>query len=97
MAAARSAIVFSNAVSYTHLRMRFMDMVMEEVMRAAGNDMAVLVKTNMRDGFKGGMEIDEAVQGAKRFVPVSYTHLDVYKRQVGCHGRRHRNCSRSEH
>ena len=30
--------------------MRFMDMVMEEVMRAAGNDMAVLVKTNMRDG-----------------------------------------------
>ena len=46
--------------------MRFMDMVMEEVMRAAGNDMAVLVKTNMRDGFKGGMEIDEAVQVAKR-------------------------------
>ncbi len=46
----------------------FMDMVMEEVMRAAGNDMAVLVKTNMRDGFKGGMEIDEAVQVAKRLV-----------------------------
>jgi len=42
--------------------------VMEEVMRAAGNDMAVLVKTNMRDGFKGGMEIDEAVQVAKRLV-----------------------------
>ena len=37
-------------------------------MRAAGNDMAVLVKTNMRDGFKGGMEIDEAVQVAKRLV-----------------------------
>ena len=36
-----------------------MDMVMEEVMRAAGNDMAVLVKTNMRDGFKGGMEIED--------------------------------------
>ena len=51
-------------------RMRFMDMVMEEVMRAAGNDMAVLVKTNMRDGFKGGMEIDEAVQVAKRLVPL---------------------------
>lgn len=33
-------------------RMRFMDMVMEEVMEAAGNDMAVLVKMNMRDGFK---------------------------------------------
>ena len=27
-----------------------------------------LVKTNMRDGFKGGMEIDEAVQVAKRLV-----------------------------
>ena len=32
---------------------------MEEVMQAAGSDMAVLVKMNMRDGFKGGMEIDE--------------------------------------
>ncbi len=47
-------------------RMRFMDMVMEEVMRAAGSDMAVIVKTNIRDGFKGGMEIDEALQVAKR-------------------------------
>ena len=34
-------------------RMRFMDMVMEEVMKAAGSDMAVLVKMNMRDGFPG--------------------------------------------
>ena len=33
-----------------------MDMVMDEVMTAAGNDMAVLVKMNMRDGFRGGME-----------------------------------------
>lgn len=47
-------------------RMRFMDMVMEEVMHAAGNDMAVLVKMNMRDGFKGGMEIDECLEVAKR-------------------------------
>lgn len=47
-------------------RMRFMDMVMKEVMEAAGSDMAVLVKMNMRDGFKGGMEIDEAMQVAKR-------------------------------
>ena len=39
-------------------RMRFMDMVMEEVMKAAGTDMAVLVKMNMRDGFRGGMEMD---------------------------------------
>lgn len=35
-------------------RMRFMDMVMNEVMKAAGNDLAVFVKMNMRDGFKGG-------------------------------------------
>ena len=49
-------------------RMRFMDMVMDEVMKAAGNDMAVLVKMNMRDGFKGGMEIDESIQVAKRLL-----------------------------
>ena len=48
--------------------MRFMDLVMEEVMKAAGNDMAVIVKMNMRDGFKGGMEIDESIQVAKRLL-----------------------------
>lgn len=47
-------------------RMRFMDMCMDEVMKAAGNDMAVLVKMNMRDGFKGGMEMDECLEVAKR-------------------------------
>ncbi|WP_336595351.1 NADH:flavin oxidoreductase [Bacteroides acidifaciens] len=49
-------------------RMRFMELVMEEVMKAAGNDMAVFVKMNMRDGFKGGMEIDESIQVAKRLL-----------------------------
>lgn len=49
-------------------RMRFMDMVMDEVMKAAGNETAVLVKMNMRDGFKGGMDIDESLQVAKRLV-----------------------------
>lgn len=47
-------------------RMRFMEMVMEEVMKAAGNDMAVLVKMNMRDGFRGGMELDESLQVARK-------------------------------
>lgn len=47
-------------------RMRFMDLVMEEVMKAAGNDMSVLVKMNMRDGFRGGMELDESLQVAHR-------------------------------
>lgn len=49
-------------------RMRFMDEVMAEVMKAAGNDMAVLVKVNMRDGFKGGMDIEESLQVAHRLV-----------------------------
>lgn len=47
-------------------RMRFMEMVMEEVIKAAGNDMAVLVKMNMRDGFRGGMELDESLQVARK-------------------------------
>lgn len=46
-------------------RMRFMKMCMEEVMKAAGSDMAVLVKMNMRDGFKGGMELDETLEVAR--------------------------------
>ena len=47
-------------------RMRFMEIVMEEVMKAAGNDMAILVKMNMRDGFRGGMELDESLQVARK-------------------------------
>lgn len=45
-------------------RMLFMQMCMEEVMKAAGNDIGVLVKTNMRDGFKGGLEIDDCLKVA---------------------------------
>lgn len=43
-------------------RMRFMKLVMGKVMEAAGGDLAVLVKMNMRDGFKGGMELDETLE-----------------------------------
>lgn len=46
-------------------RMRFMRACMAEVKRAAGNELAVLVKMNLRDGFKGGMELDESIQVAK--------------------------------
>jgi 2,4-dienoyl-CoA reductase-like NADH-dependent reductase (Old Yellow Enzyme family) len=46
-------------------RMRFMRMVMEQVMEAAGSDMAVIVKTNMRDGFKKGLDIDDCLTVAK--------------------------------
>ena len=48
-------------------RMRFMEMVMSEVMHAAAETgMAVLMKMNMRDGFRGGMEIDECLKVAHR-------------------------------
>lgn len=46
-------------------RMRLLRMVMEEVMRAAGQDMGVIVKTNMRDGFKGGLDIDDCLTVAR--------------------------------
>lgn len=46
-------------------RMRFMRLCMEEVMEAAGSDIGVIVKTNMRDGFKGGIDIDEGLLIAK--------------------------------
>lgn len=46
-------------------RMKFMKMCMNEVMEAAGNDMAIIAKTNMRDGFKGGIDIDDGLVIAK--------------------------------
>lgn len=46
-------------------RMRFMNMCLEQVMKHAGSDMGVVVKTNMRDGFKGGLEIDDCLTVAK--------------------------------
>ena len=48
-------------------RMRFMTMCIGEVMKAAKNDMAVIVKMNMRDGLKHpGTTLDESLQIAKR-------------------------------
>ena len=46
-------------------RMKFMNMCLEECLKAAASDMAVIVKTNMRDGFKGGLEIDDCLKVAK--------------------------------
>jgi len=43
-------------------RARFMLMVMDEVKKAAGNDIAVLVKTNMRDGFRSGTGLEECLE-----------------------------------
>ncbi|MBQ7268715.1 MAG: NADH:flavin oxidoreductase [Bacteroidales bacterium] len=46
-------------------RMRFMRMVIREVMQAAGDDIGVIVKMNMHDGFKGGMQTPECLEVAK--------------------------------
>ncbi len=47
-------------------RMRFMRMCLEEVMEAAAKtNTAVVVKHNMYDGFKGGIEIPESIEIAK--------------------------------
>ncbi len=40
-------------------RMRFMSMIIEEVMKAAKDDMAVVCKMNMRDGLKNGVSLEE--------------------------------------
>ena len=46
-------------------RMRFMRQVMHKVMEVAGDDMGVIVKMNMHDGFKSGMQTPECIQVAK--------------------------------
>lgn len=46
-------------------RSRFMTEVIRKVVNHAGNDLAVVVKMNLRDGFTGGMEIDESIEVAR--------------------------------
>ena len=46
-------------------RMRFMRRVITRVMEEAKDDMAIVVKTNMYDGFRSGMQIDECITVAK--------------------------------
>ncbi|MEO1653895.1 MAG: NADH:flavin oxidoreductase [Bacteroidota bacterium] len=46
-------------------RMRFMGEVISEVLEAADNEIAVLVKMNMSDGFPGGVELDESLEMAQ--------------------------------
>jgi 2,4-dienoyl-CoA reductase-like NADH-dependent reductase (Old Yellow Enzyme family) len=41
--------------------MRFMREVVARVRQAANDDVAVLVKTNLRDGFAGGIELPDAI------------------------------------
>lgn len=42
-------------------RMKFMHECMDEVMKAADTDMGVLVKINMNDGFKSGLQEDDCL------------------------------------
>lgn len=46
-------------------RMKFMNECMEKVLKAAGNDIGVLVKINMNDGFKTGLQEDDCLIVAK--------------------------------
>lgn len=48
-------------------RMRFMTMCVEEAVKAAGTDMAVVAKMNMRDGLKNpGTKFEESIEIARR-------------------------------
>lgn len=46
-------------------RMKFMHECMDEVMKAASSDMGVLVKINMNDGFKSGLQEEDCLKVAK--------------------------------
>lgn len=46
-------------------RMRFMRLVINKVLEMAANDLAVIVKMNMHDGFKRGMQTGECIEVAK--------------------------------
>ena len=46
-------------------RMKFMHECMDEVMKAASSDMGVLVKINMNDGFKSGLQEKDCLKVAK--------------------------------
>ncbi len=48
-------------------RLRFPAAIIRRVRESVGPDFPVLVKMNQRDGFKGGIELDEAIQIAQRF------------------------------
>ncbi len=47
-------------------RMRFPLAVLRQVRERTGPDFPILAKTNLRDGFKGGLELDESIGVAQR-------------------------------
>jgi 2,4-dienoyl-CoA reductase-like NADH-dependent reductase (Old Yellow Enzyme family) len=48
-------------------RMRFPASVIKHVRETVGPEFPILIKMNLSDGFKGGLELDEAVEIAKRY------------------------------
>ncbi len=46
-------------------RMRLMQLVIRRVMEVAAGEIAVVVKTNMYDGFRRGMQVDECIEVAR--------------------------------
>ena len=48
-------------------RVRFPVSVIERVRERVGPSFPILVKMNLRDGFKGGVEVDDAIEIAKRY------------------------------
>jgi 2,4-dienoyl-CoA reductase-like NADH-dependent reductase (Old Yellow Enzyme family) len=56
-------------------RIRFPADVIREIRLALGNEFPILVKMNIRDGMKGGLEPDEAVTAAKMFETSGATAL----------------------
>ena len=55
--------------------MRFPGSVVKAVREAMGPDFPIMVKMNMTDGIKGGIEIEDAVAIAKRFEAVGASGL----------------------
>jgi 2,4-dienoyl-CoA reductase-like NADH-dependent reductase (Old Yellow Enzyme family) len=56
-------------------RLRFPTEVVAAVRAALGPDFPILVKMNVRDGWRGGLEVDEAAQVAKAFENAGATAL----------------------
>jgi 2,4-dienoyl-CoA reductase-like NADH-dependent reductase (Old Yellow Enzyme family) len=56
-------------------RLRFPAAVVRRVRAGLGPDFPVLIKMNQRDGMRGGLELEEAVQAAQRFEAEGATAL----------------------
>jgi 2,4-dienoyl-CoA reductase-like NADH-dependent reductase (Old Yellow Enzyme family) len=48
-------------------RLRFPVSVIERVRERVGPDFPILIKMNLRDGFKGGVEVEDAIEIAKQY------------------------------